>query len=1238
MGVRIEPNSEPIAGYRLIERLGGGGFGEVWKAEAPGGLYKAIKFVYGDLLSSDSEDASRPEQELKALSRVKTVRHPYILNTERYDIIDGQLMIVMELADRTLWDRFKECRTQGLVGIPREELLPYMAETAEALDLMNVNFQLQHLDIKPQNLFLVFNHVKVADFGLVKDLGGKGAATITGGVTPVYAAPETFDGYLSQHTDQYSLGIVYQELLTGHRPFAGATIRQLVFQHLQGVPDLSFLPASDRPAVSRALAKSSDDRFPTCMEFVAALKASSLSNPVISMPAAPPLTSIDTPVPPPQPGRPSREPSFLEMTLPPSQLDGTINPSLKTLSVRNKTGHTEHGPLEPVHDVVVPAAKPIIAPWGKKPLAPTPAKPTARKTFSEANQPVGVLQPALVIGLGKLGLDTLVHLRKFIAQQFGQPEMLPQIRMVGIDTDGEALQKAGLGDAKWSMRNHEIVHARLHRPTYYMRRDGELPTNDWMSAKNIFRIAKTANSSGFRSLGRLAFVDNYRIIANALEMELRACCSDDTLHALAKHPDLGLRSQTPRVYIVASLAGTTGSGMFLDAAYVVRHLLKQQGVERAEVVGLFFLPPVQREGIRSLALAHSYAALTELHHYSRPNSVFEAKYDPFNPQKPAVVFRESGPPFDRCFFLNLPDPGAAQETASEAIQLSGEFLFRELATSLGKHLDEARKHWQSMSSMHGAFVGPQFQTFGIYRIVWPRRELIGMVAYSLCKRLVTRWMSKDAKPFAEAIASWALPMWDNHGMRPENLIERHQDLCQSELREKPEILFQRLVNPLASDLTPPPLAPGQKTAAPFVMKLGPAVLVFRELEQALGVPEDCRKVPPNQYEPGTLELALADVSTKILDQSDKKITTEVVRLLEDPKFRLAGAEEALRQLGKIVDDAYKSQESLAKELNDKAAHLYQRICETLDKPPEVTTPVTHGRMFGLGRSKPVSTPGSDLFQLLSVYPKIRYQSLILANVNRIYISMRGHLSDQLREVGFCRQRLFELAGLFDAKPTEDLLTSTNQKLLLPPGCPKIDRAAGSLDKELTAEDLATFDQGVQKIVRKNYRALLEVCMGSSSTVRNLAPQMLDEAKRFLEGRLRGISVAELLLSKDEENSNQELEASLTGAYDEAAPESGLIQLDKQLSFLSIYNDQASQYVAQTAVGLFPELKTVATDRPDEMVFFRELEKISLKELDQLGPIAKEAYRQRSTTEPALLHSREDVADWLMIEVASHNES
>ncbi len=277
MAIRVESEYEILPGYRLLEKLGSGGYGEVWKAEAPGGLLKAVKIIHADVHSDDENAVQHSVQELKALRRVQAVRHPYLLSIERYDIVDGRLVIVTELADCNLWDRFTEFRQLRQAGIPRDDLLRYMMEAAEVLDLMNSQHQLQHLDVKPQNLFVVHDHVKVADFGLVRDLDGMKNAEMTGGVTPVYAAPETFEGIITGYCDQYSLAIVYQELLTGKRPFSATTLQQLIAQHLQSAPDVSALPPNDRAPVAQALSKKPEDRHPSCRAFIRALMAGGAS-------------------------------------------------------------------------------------------------------------------------------------------------------------------------------------------------------------------------------------------------------------------------------------------------------------------------------------------------------------------------------------------------------------------------------------------------------------------------------------------------------------------------------------------------------------------------------------------------------------------------------------------------------------------------------------------------------------------------------------------------------------------------------------------------------------------------------------------------------------------------------------------------------------------------------------------------------------------------------------------------
>lgn len=272
---KIGPGYVPIPGYTLEEMLGRGGFGEVWRADAPGGLKKAVKFVFG------SQDQSRASRELRSLERIRGVHHPFLLTLERFEIVEDQLVVVTELADGSLEDVYKRHREHGSCGIPRDALISHLQDAADALDYLHEKYQLQHLDIKPGNLLTVGGHVKVADFGLLKDLT-EAECSIVGGLTPIYAPPEVFDGKPSLHSDQYSLDVMYQELLTGTRPFSGRTIAQLATQHVHSAPNLEALPPSDRPVVARALEKDPTRRFDNCTEFVNALHSPRTRTVVIS--------------------------------------------------------------------------------------------------------------------------------------------------------------------------------------------------------------------------------------------------------------------------------------------------------------------------------------------------------------------------------------------------------------------------------------------------------------------------------------------------------------------------------------------------------------------------------------------------------------------------------------------------------------------------------------------------------------------------------------------------------------------------------------------------------------------------------------------------------------------------------------------------------------------------------------------------------------------------------------------
>ena len=832
MSALIEPNAEPIPGYRLLERLGRGGYGEVWKCEAPGGIHKAIKFVFGDMEGFGAAGEAA-EQEYRSLNRVKTIRHPYILSLERFDIINGQLLIVMELADRNLWDRFNECVLRGMPGIPHDELLKYLEEAAEALDLMNGHYQIQHLDIKPQNLFLVHNHIKVADFGLAKDLEGARAA-ITGGVTPTYAPPETFEGWVSRHSDQYSLAIVYQEMLTGRRPFNGTNTRQLIMQHISAQPDLSSLNERNRDAVGRALSKIPTDRFPTCTDFVRALKGT------------------DTP------------PRFAEDLT--DQVRQMMTP--KTTSKRLVTGEITPRARELGDDpdeasnrklpaLVTPGLrdKPSLSTPNNRPKAPGPEVRTPAQGSHAAVEQLGngVLFPALYIGLGGAGLKTLVSLRSMLEANFGL-DRLPNSRFLAIDTDPASVE-GFIHAGGWE--TEEVILARLQRPAHYFNREGMPKVEGWLPTDLLYQMPRSLLTEGNRAFGRLAFCDHYPLICQRIRMALESFARADGLNQADKLTQLGFRSNMPRVYLVGSIAGGTASGMVIDLAYLVRRELRARGFVNGQVLGLLALPPS-----RSTDGSHNArVTLGEINHFEQRENTYRGVFD--TREEPLV---DPERPFRRCQLVF--DADTAQAGNNLAQRMAG-LLFAESFIQAGRlaHPD------------NGPPPNISFCVSAMARAMWPHHVLLEAGCNQLTRLILGDW----SRPGDGGLKPYLKPMFENtwaeRGLPPDHLRG---------------LLYQALVREFGCppvELIAGWLQPFRARNRRNPREAEDLLKTIHQILEVLG-----RVGTEEEQYPGQLSMWLQKIETAYLKECDSRLITAIVSLIEQPGLRLTAADEFIRYL------------------------------------------------------------------------------------------------------------------------------------------------------------------------------------------------------------------------------------------------------------------------------------------------------------------------------------------------------
>jgi serine/threonine protein kinase len=406
-----------IAGYRIEARLGRGGMGEVYRAvQLSLDRRVALKVLSPRL----AEDAVFRRRFLRESRIAASIDHPSIIPIYETGEDGGLLYIAMRYVDGM--DLSTLLRREG--RLPPDRALAIMAQVASALDAAHAR-GLVHRDVKPANILLAAGpagsdgHCYLCDFGLMKEVDvqqARSALTATGqfvGTIP-YVAPEQIEGGdIDGRADVYSLGCVLFHCLTGSPPFDRLNDVEVVFAHLREPPPAVSSRAPGVPPaidaiVAKAMAKSPDDRWPTCTALVTALQAE-LRSPTPAPPTSADVETRSMPLPPLAGRSPTARPAGATPAAGPPAATGSPPAAEATAG--------------PVDDADAPTR---IRPGSWLPPSPAPPAPPPAWRGPDGGGPAAVPRGGDGRRRGRRGLVAVAAVVLPVAAFFGAREVLSQ--------------------------------------------------------------------------------------------------------------------------------------------------------------------------------------------------------------------------------------------------------------------------------------------------------------------------------------------------------------------------------------------------------------------------------------------------------------------------------------------------------------------------------------------------------------------------------------------------------------------------------------------------------------------------------------------------------------------------------------------------------------------------------------------------------------------------------------------
>lgn len=690
--------------------------------------------------------------------------------------------------------------------------------------------------------------------------------------------------------------------------------------------------------------------------------------------------------------------------------------------------------------------------------------------------------PTVFVGLGKVGLTAMFRVRGKVQAKAATAELIPPIRFFGLDVDPGVLRAIDGIDPALTETQDLVLQCKFQPPGNYYKKWEDLKNlSGWLDSQFVFQIPTTGGTAGYRPLGRLAVFENLRKIVGRLKVELDQAQQDvAALKRRAAESSLEVEIEPPRILLVTGMGSGFGSGAILDLGYIAQKTLRDAGVADPRVEGILIAGIERDPKNRDQVSVNHFALAQELLQFTQDDAELTVNYGDGKQHF-------TGPVLTRCTQFDamvetLPDPKL--EAVCDTI---GEMVWHGSSTEVGSTLEAATATW------------PKFRSFGWFELFYPARTLDRRLSLKACEAVLNRWLETLPAKEADDVAAKAEVSLAAAGFDQKNIADL---VFQASNGKFGELIFATVGDRMKS-------LQERFAADPKGDQKEPIKAAVHDIRDLLGT-----ESTESKDDPGSLKMlwALRDGAKEVSQKLLTPLNVNVDRNMDLPGPRLDRVRHALRGYSDYFVKLVDQQTDGAKAELEKCGRLYKSIYDKLDSK-------LLGAMAGQ----------SGMVTMVGQYANTKVIQRLSENVASVYVTMRGRLSDRLKDMISARQSIDKLRDQVrkELSAPADYGAGYSTQPIFPGGMLSLDEAVDAIYAKLLPEKFDEIERRIQQDAVDPAGGMATVILGDTSLEKGLGARMVAAASSWVREQIGSADVALAFLDRhqaDTTNAASELAA------------------------------------------------------------------------------------------------------------------